>query len=826
MRRKHKSNRQGAVLMTVTIVAVMMVVIVGAAISLVAHTNSKTNEEYRKKQAYFAASSCLEAFVVKETNMIADGTYTNDFIQQKLDELLAIADSGTTATVKIGELNGSGEVDEGNLIGAKHARWNDIKVTLRVERMGEHHDSDTSLRAIAVGKYLGESVKVVAYMSTKPLAMGKTVPGALEIIGTNGGGNLSYNNIKVYGNTSAPLLESHNVNAIYALTTNDSKFYGDTGIYGSLAFSGGSPQMTSNPYYVPGKDNGQTKGCTLYVSRSFTINRNVGNLTSKYEKGRNDPKYDVAPKGENAFNYIQVDEAMCMMAENAFIGEPNFEIDVYAHLLSIGKRPSDITLENPNAGGITLLEAMSKSVPNDADRAKYEDFANDHGSGNNLKINGNVYIRKLDEFFDGSLYLSGLHTEINGDVYVEGDVYVLANDTKINGNLYILPSNNPGETVEDRIHRTGSLSVSGDTKLLANWTGMGGRATVPNNFAPMPYYYYPEHMLCLRGQPGMTVSTICNTYMNFYEADGKTLKPASSDTPHFTTDDNGQADDAATFGSGYDYSYVGGYGSPKTKHFTAVANKSFVLGGNGQKINNAHILVDLDNAEANADGRHDIVIILGNNTNVMNDFEIIVKNQDHDSEGSDPRFCYLVSDAGVGTVNDEYATQAPLRTKESTYSDFIDAPIFDANNRFNLQELDTYLEVERGHGLNPTDKEYNDPNIYDLPHGCIIMLLTEGAKFYAPQDTYMQCTIYGPRATFQWRNNGKTLKIYPAYEDDNNGIMTNIIGSCIVNEYKTSGNNNTIVYNPVSSKSMVAVAHGFGEALADRTFTLDYYDSH
>jgi hypothetical protein len=289
-----------------------------------------------------------------------------------------------------------------------------------------------------------------------------------------------------------------------------------------------------------------------------------------------------------------------------------------------------------------------------------------------------------------------------------------------------------------------------------------------------------------------------------------------------TTDDNGKPTDTVNFESDVDVSDSNG----NTKHFTVVAKKSFVLGGNGQKINNASILVDLDNAEANADGRHDIVIILGNNTTVMNNLEIIVKNQNHDSEGDDPRFCYLVSDSGVGIVNNEYATQAPLRTKESTYSDFIDAPYFNSNNRFNLQEWDTYFEVQKGHGLNPTDKEYNDPDIYDLPHGCIIMLLTEGTTFVAPQETYMQCTIYGPRATFQWTNNGKSLKIYPAAEDGVDSIMTNIIGSCIIQNFVTSDNNNTIVYNPVSSKSMVAVAHGFAESLADRTFTLDRYDSY
>ena len=823
MRRKIKSNRQGAVLMTVTVVAVMMVVIVAAAISLVAHTNTKTNEEYRKKQAYFAASSCLEAFVVKETNMMVDATHTSAFIEAKVAELQRIAADAQTIHVKIGELSGDGStVDDAKLIGVNHPRWNDIDVTLKVEEAG----SSSSLKATAVGRYLGQTEKVVAYMSIKPQSMGTTRPGALEIIGTNGGGNDSYNNISVYGNTSAPLKQSDTVNTLYKVTKNNSSFYGDTSIYGTLAFSDGTPVLKSNPYYVPGVNNDQTKGCTMYVSRSFAMLQNTGKVTSQYEKDRS---FSAEPRGLNAYNYIQVDEAMIMTGDNAVIGAENYEIDIYTSLFDLGIHPKDITLNN----GTNLVDAMTAACEPGAVN-DYKDTMDMGGHGNDSKIWGNIYVRSKNEFVDGSLYLGCLNGVIHGDVYVEGDIYITDNNYTIDGNVYVQPKT--GRALSDRVHGGGgtvNVTAGHEFKEL-DWTSMSGRSVVPNNFKPIPYYYYPEHMLCLKGAGGMTVSTIADTYKSFYGKGGDmTELKDRTDVPWFWTDDNGHPTDGTydpvTGRANIDTVNFepGFYDSNIDVNFTAVAKQSFVL---GSYVNNATILVDLDNAVENADGRHDIVIILKNQASVSNNLTIIVKNDNHDVESDDARFCYLVSDSGVGDVYNEYYDSG--KTQESTYSNQFNgkngkaAPFFNSNNRFNLQEYSTYREVYLGHGLDPTDRDYSsDPNVYDMPHGSIIMLLTEDATFIAPQDTYMQCCIYGPRANFKWENNGKQLMIYPTYADDGNKVMTNIIGSCIVKNFMTSNNNNTVVYNPVSSKSMVTVAHGFGDSVIDKTFTLDKYNN-
>ncbi|MBQ9541028.1 hypothetical protein [Ruminococcus sp.] len=806
MRRKMKSNRQGAVLMTVTIVSVMMVVIVAAAISLVAHTNTKTNREYRKKQAYFAASSCLEAFVVKETNMIVDPTHTQEFIQDRIKELNDIVTSKKTATVRIGELNAAGDdVIDANLIGNSHPRWNDITVTLKLEPSG-----GDGIKAISTATYLGEEQKVVAYLNIQPLKAGTTIPGALEIIGTTGGSNTSYNNISVYGNTSAPDKASHDANTCYVCATNNDQFYGDTSIYGSLVFSGANPSLKANPYYVDGIDNGQTKGCTMYVSRSFVMGNNTPHIESTWVKERD---YAKAPKGIDGYNYVQVDEALVMNGNNGYpggcyIGSPHHEVDVYAGILVMGKKPSSVTIQ---PSGENLLDVMAQSSA-DIDDYKSKIDVGSEGSGN--EIYGNVYLRKNtqlgSEKFDGSAYLYSNNGHIYGDLYVEGNVYVSGTFT-VHGNVYFQGAS--GEDANSRI-KSGSLTIVDESNnsvepQIADWISSGGRATVPNNFNPLPYYYYPEHMLCLK-EDG--VSTIADTYAFFYK-NATELKDKGGDVPYFyKRAEDAHADETAVFGTGETIDGI---------HFDAVVNQSFVLG----YVENARILVDLDNAVENKDGGHDIVIMLNDNAVLKNNVEIIVRNSKYDPESDDARFCYLVSDSGIGYVDNNYMDSG--KTAESGYSGFKPNPRFIAYDKFFVMEFDSYKAVIADKGLNPTDKDYGaDPNVYNLPHGSIIILLTEGAEFSVHQQSILQCSIYGPRATMGWSNDGRPLKIYPTYAETNSTIATNVIGNCVVKNYNVSANNVTIVYNPVSSKSMVAVAHGFGQELQTSTFELKRYDNY
>ncbi|MBR0529068.1 MAG: hypothetical protein IJJ76_04805 [Ruminococcus sp.] len=842
MRRKMKSNRQGAVLMTVTVVSVMMVVIVAAAISLVAHTNTKTNQEYRKKQAYFAASSCLEAFVVKETNMAVGGAYSQAFIDQKIKELQDIATSNETAIVKIGELNGAGDdVDDGKLIGNNHARWNDIEVKLKVETVGTIPGSTssnvTNIRAISTATYLDQTQKVVAYMSIKPLKAGTTVPGALEIIGTNGGGNASYNNICVYGNTSAPLKDGTASNTFYHADANDSTFYGDTSVYGSLIFNNAQPALKYNPYYIEGLDNGQTKGCTMYVSRSFIMGNNQPSLTSQYAKTWKD---NYPPTGVNAFNYVQVDDAL-VMAGKGRIGSEGHDVDVYTHLLSIGSNPKNVILHG--SGSRTLLDAM---VTGCAEEAEYRAKADVGGASDQL-IYGNVYVRKFDSDFDGSVYLDGLNCKIYGNLYIEGDLYC-SQQTDVYGSIYF-QDDGTGRTADQRMHGSVKPNVhiakdpatntdipnSGEVKIL-DWTSSGGRATVPNNFNPLPYYYYPEHMLCLPGSVSSPVSTISKTYANFYEADKKTLK-GPTEVPYFSSKSNGWLDSFSAF-SGTEKtvdSYENANDISPAFKFTATITKSCVIGpdlnGTGDGIN---LLVDLDNAEENLDGGHDIVLILMNGAKYDNQIRIIVKNDTSKIETDEARFCYVVTDSGVGTVFDEYSTD---KNKISTYSKGSDGfngfngnafpEVNMGNATFTLCDYDTFFSMKLGKGLNPTDRVYTS-GVYNLPHNDIIVLLTEGSTFKIGQNTsFIQACIYGPRANVHLHN-GTSVAIYPEHDEvgGKQTMSVEVVGNVITSDFITNANNDTIVYNPVSSKSMVAVAHGFGVVLANKTFDLIKYNNY
>ena len=301
---------------------------------------------------------------------------------------------------------------------------------------------------------------------------------------------------------------------------------------------------------------------------------------------------------------------------------------------------------------------------------------------------------------------------------------------------------------------------------------------------------------------------------SFYKNDKVTLK-SSPDVPVFETNSNGELLNSTGFETGFTDPDL------NNMKFTAEARQSFIL----SDCNNANILVNLDEAEVNADGRHDIVIILKDRAEMKNDFHIIVKNST-DPESDNARFCYLVSDAGIGIVNNEYM---PNKTTPSTYSDFKPAPYFVQDHQFFVMEYESYkAAIVNNKGIDPTDNNYEtDPDVFDLPHGSIIILLTEGTTFGVHQESILQCSIYGPRATFEWSNNsGKGLKVYPKYGETGATTPTNVIGNCVVQNYKVSANNVTIVYNPVSSKSMVAVAHGFGQALVSSTFQLERYDNH
>ncbi|MCR5019636.1 hypothetical protein [Ruminococcus sp.] len=826
MKTKFTSQRKGAVLMTVTVVSVMMMVIIAAATSLVNHTNVRTNDEYRKKQAYYVASSCLRAFVAETTGVIADATHTDAEIQAKLAQVKAIAKSEQEVEVKIERLLSGSPQD----ISKSQPRWSNAKCWLKLERIG---DSDNTVKAIATATYLGQKKTVVAYLSAQTERKHQYTPKALEIIGTDGGSPSKgyYENIRVYGSTGASDKESHNNNTLYKFDHNANELYGDVDINGSLTIQNAN-LFTSNPYYCQGVDD--NKGCVLNVSRSLAFTSNTPSFISTFEKSANDNLNPNLPP--NNYNYINVGEALVFSGNSGSkIGsDSEHQVDVYASLFYIGK------IGDSNRFDQNVIRAMASTCSEGYDtywdRLHPDGNGGAFGEGHGLTVNGNVYVRKISNIFNGDMVINGNDTVINGDLYVDGDLYIHCplGQFKCNA-IHMSPDSNiylPGDGIDRVTDNTGEVNPSRPKKQPATVNSIPvtydpywknePRAQIPDFpliTKDIPYYYYPEHLLCEKGSNG-TVSTIADQYKAMYEADGKTL--AAPNATSFGTDGN-------VYTSEND-----GTGWFKPDHI--VTDDCYI-----ENLNNDNILIDLDQLPA---GKNNLVVILKNGGTTANNNIILVKNHT-DPESDNAKFCYFVSDSGVGTTHDEYGLSGHDKDTISTYdhSSFNENPLFKFDQALNIvMDFETFVHVDcyDGRGAksgdmvaNPTQNEaYNGPHTnpdyvgWELPANNIIMLFTEGSELYMGNNTLLHASIYMPKALFHVFNKGYECKIAP-YAVTGRMQSLNVIGNVVCENYEVEqGNNNTIVYNRVSPKSMLAYVKGAGEEKATESFMLDHYDNH
>lgn len=768
MRNKAKS-RQGSVLFTVIVVSMMMMVLIAASISLVGHTNTRTNQEYRSKQAYFLASSCIEGFVAEATNLsIADGASPAEIdsaARANIQMLQRIADDGNEIDVRI-------ENSDGTALEDWYTRgMGSCKIKL------EKNGSANNLKAIATATYLGQESTVVAYFSVKPLSDQQPMNNALEIIGTDGG--QSYNNIQVFGNTSASDLKSHQQNTVYTMTGNSCKFCGNMSILGSLATSV-TFSLGENPYYTPGNKDEQTPGGSLTVSRSFVIGANVASIVSQL--GKNSSNIEAS-----TYNYLNVGECAIFNGTSGVkIGQNmDTQVDVYASNVVFGSYSSV-----PNS----IKNAMKASA---ADPSAYETKMNIGASGDGQIINGNLYTY-ANGAFNGDIYFNGINNVINGDIYCSGDIYFNDSRVTIGGNVYMLD----GKTV----HGTAPAGFAAKV-ITGDWTNINDRAKRPaintTTDSVQQYVYFPEHMLCQDG-----VSQIKNTYEGMYEADKKTIKSTvkSITDPSFRTDDSNK-----------NVTVEG-----KTVEFKYIVTESCYI---DTIDNNDKILIDMDNAVTNADGRKDIVIILKNGGHLANDNLILVRNSAPDyigeNKNTDQPICYFVSDAGVGTTNNEYGND---NTTVSTY----DHSTFNANPTFQLgytttriMELETYVRGKlNNQSINTTNEEY--PGSYTPGCGKIVFLLTEGTVLNtSPNTSLIQANIYAPRATVVL-NNGDSMAIEPAKSKNGSDSHVNILGSLICAKAVCNANNNTVWYQQVSPNSMLPAAKG-SKAIYSSGFKLVKY---
>ena len=844
MKTKFRKQRKGAVLMTVVVVSVMMAVIIAAAISLVAHTNTRTNTEYRRKQAYYVAASCVRAFVSETANFTQDATHDDVFIMDAIKKLRNISAKGEEIEVKINKL-GVGSIDP---IANSQPRWSNAKCTLQVVQNGD----ENNLKVISKGTYLGQEKVVVAYLSVTPLRMHTYNPKALEIIGTTGGNTgKTYVNIDVYGSTGATDKESHNQNTLYQLQYNMPQLWGDTDINGSLVVQ--QPMsFRNNPYYCPGVDD--THGCVLNVSRSLITTADSPNL------GNPDVTKPGSADPNSAFdyNYLNVGEAFVLSATNSKIGNSDdYQVDTYTSFFYNGP------LANIDDKAPGLKAAIAASNP---DPSKYWTDVGAGASGAGSTFYGNIYTYPNGGFFNGDMVFSN-KVNINGYIYCSGDIFMTdipgdgAQVWKNLGNvkgIYLTSGHGIyhcdrnvdgfGNTVKSNplctVGTNGTTTVLDGTTIPViyddNWknTPRAKRPDFPT-LTEDPYYYYPEHMMCCEGVSS-TVSTIRSTIYDIYnggtELDTTKIKRYNDPSFQNIKEDyfDGLPEDVA---NSRRISYEqNGYPDDaiKTvfKHGSVEYKPDFVINDHFyiDTMDKKKIVINMDDPAS----PKNLVVVLKNNGVMTSNCEILVKNST-DPESPDAKFVYFVTDSGFGTTEDNY-------TQTNDYHGY-DHSTFNANPKFIfggtgstgclqvVMDFDTFCEssvkpgVTLGNSLNPTQNTSDELHSgYLMKPNNIIFLGTEGCEFHVGSNLLLHASVYMPMGTFICYNKGsETLKFDP-YHHNNAHCGTSILGNLCTHEYIVNqSNHNTVVYNRVSPMSMLAYAKGLGEEHATESFQLINY---
>ena len=217
--KRKQRNKPGVVLFTAVAVMLMLSILLTATVSFVSVNRTKTNDNYKSKQAYLTASSTLESFI---NQIQTDTAPTNDptaKAQQKkaIENLkkLASANSGKGTTTNVSYNGVDGKSDN---IGT-------TKITVAQE--------GTSAKYIVVTcetTYLGKTEQVAAHISIRSDPKPADYTNTIELVGNGGAG---YDNLNVIGDMAGI---NNTTGKVYRFTNNTS-IYGSYLMYGSLEVS-------------------------------------------------------------------------------------------------------------------------------------------------------------------------------------------------------------------------------------------------------------------------------------------------------------------------------------------------------------------------------------------------------------------------------------------------------------------------------------------------------------------------------------------------------------------------------------------------------------
>lgn len=295
--KRKQRNKPGVVLFTAVAVMLMLSILLTATVSFVSVNRTKTNDNYKSKQAYLTASSTLESFI---NQIQTDTAPTNDptaKAQQKkaIDNLkkLASANSGKGTTTTVSYNGGDGKSDN---IGT-------TKITVAQE--------GTSVANIVVTcetTYLGKTEKVAAHISTHSVTKPAEYTNTIELVGNGGAG---YDNLNVIGDMAGI---NNTTGKIYRFTNNTS-IYGSYLMYGSLEVST-QPLIMLKPSLVDEK-----QGSTVTISENLDVS-NEFHINSTMARA-------------DGYNYVNIGQKLST-SNHMDVGSSGFDVDLFCCEANIG----------------------------------------------------------------------------------------------------------------------------------------------------------------------------------------------------------------------------------------------------------------------------------------------------------------------------------------------------------------------------------------------------------------------------------------------------------------------------------------------------------
>lgn len=295
--KRKQRNKPGVVLFTAVAVMLMLSILLTATVSFVSVNRTKTNDNYKSKQAYLTASSTLESFI---NQIQTDTAPTNDptaKAQQKkaIDNLkkLASANSGKGTTTDVSYNGSNGKSDN---IGT-------TKITVAQE--------GTSVANIVVTcetTYLGKTEKVAAHISTQSVTKPAEYTNTIELVGNGGAG---YDNLNVIGDMAGI---NNTTGKVYRFTNNTS-IYGSYFMYGSLEVST-QPLIMLKPSLVDEK-----QGSTVTISENLDVS-NEFHINSTMARA-------------DGYNYVNIGQKLST-SNHMDVGSSGFDVDLFCCEANIG----------------------------------------------------------------------------------------------------------------------------------------------------------------------------------------------------------------------------------------------------------------------------------------------------------------------------------------------------------------------------------------------------------------------------------------------------------------------------------------------------------